>query len=790
MKKLEQQILDFISHPDYKPVKRNKLSSRLNLADKLVARHKEALQSLIDAGKVYENKRGRLKLKSALQTIAGVIKRTSSGAGFVIPHDRPSDGRKGDIYVAPTDMGDAYSGDEVLVQLLKGGGRSGRRTGRIEEVVERATSTFVGTYFEDGGNGFVRVDGTTFNDPIFVGDPGAKGAQPDDKVVIEMVRFPTHFQAGEAVLTTVLGPRGEVGIDTLSIVHEFGLPTEFSDEVLAEAHRQADEFDETNLAGRRDLTKETIVTIDPADARDFDDAISLEQTPDGHWHLGVHIADVAHFVQPGSPLDIDARFRGTSVYLPHHVIPMLPEVISNSLASLQQGKVRYTKSAFIEYSAEGIPLHTEFANSAIRVTRRFAYEEVLPIVREPDRFKSKVAAKVRALLSRMHTLAMLLRRRRFEAGALELNLPEIKIDFDKDGRVCGAHESEHDQSHQIIEEFMLAANVAVATELSDRDLTFLRRAHPDPDERKLKLFSEFTKALGHPLQQYQSRRALQKLIDRVRDEPPEHAVNYALLRSMKQAVYTGDVFGHYALGEENYCHFTSPIRRYPDLTIHRLIGALAKKKGNKRGMAATEVAKLAIHCCMTERRAAAAERELTKVKLLTYMEGQIGEELDAVITGVERFGLFCRGVEMPAEGFVHITAVDPNDYFDYEAATMTLTGRRGGRTYRLGDNIRVTVAHVDVDRRELDFRIVVPSKSKSRRSSTASARSQKKHPAGATAKAKPKDKKRKKRSARKKSTGKAARKRAAAKKTGTKKTSVKKAQTKKASAKKGKRRRK
>ena len=714
MSALEQQILEYLSRPGNKPARIDKLAKRLNIPKKRTAELEAAVDSLIEKGKVYRNKKGRLKVRTSPEMITGIIKRTSAGSGFLIPHEPLPDGRPADIFIAPRDLGDAHTGDEVVVRLLKRRGRGGRRTGRVEEVLERATNTFVGTYFEQAGEGYVQVDGGKFNEAIYVGDPGAKGARPDDKVVIEMLRFPTHTAMGEAVLTEVLGARGQPGVDTQSIIREFGLPTEFPDDVHEEARQQAKRFDEADIEGRRDLTKETIVTIDPADARDFDDAISLERSDDGHWHLGVHIADVSHFVQPGSALDDEAKKRSTSVYLPGMVIPMLPEIISNGLASLQKGKVRYTKSVFIEFTEEGVPIHTELANSAIKVTRRFAYEEVLPIVRDPERYRTRVSAKVRALLSRMYELAMILRSRRFAGGALELNLPEVKLEFDEQGRVCGAHEVVHDESHQIIEEFMLAANMAVAAELDDRNVCFLRRVHAEPDPQKLTALAEFVAALGYKLRRPESRFELQRVLTDVRGKPAEHAVNYALLRSLKQAVYSEADIGHYALAVENYCHFTSPIRRYPDLTVHRLVEQLIARRKRIRGLSEEETARLGKHCSLGERRAEAAERELTKVKLLSYMADRIGEELDATITGVESFGIFCEGIEIPVEGMVHISALEPIDYYDYDAATLSIVGRRRGTTFRLGDRIRVAIAHVDVDRRELEMRVIKPPTARGR----------------------------------------------------------------------------
>jgi ribonuclease R len=703
---MEQQIIDYLTQPGYKPLKVTVLARRMKIVGKRKPVFLETIKQLVEAGRVKQSRNGTLRLRGVSSLVAGIVKRTSRGSGFVRPHETPPGLKSGDIYIAARDLGDAHSGDEVLVRLSQRRRAGGQYCGSIEDVIERARNIFVGTYQEREEQGFVEVDGGAFAQDVFVGDPGAKGAKPDDKVVIEMLRFPTHFRGGEAVLTKVLGPRGKTGVDTQAIIHEFGLPTEFPDKVLAAAHAQVEQFDETDLADRLDLTGETIVTIDPADARDFDDAISLSQERNGHWELGVHIADVSHFVQLGTPLDKEAYTRGTSVYLPRHVIPMLPETLSNGLCSLQQGQVRFVKSAFIEFTAEGVPIGVRFANSAIKVTRRFAYEEVMPIVREPEQFKSNVSGKVRTLLSQMHKLAMSLRRRRFEKGALELTLGETQLDFDDDGHVVGAHEAEHDESHQIIEEFMLAANVAVAGEFSDRNMGFLRRVHPEPEESKLRAFGEFCTSLGYPLKKYQSRSDLQALLERVHGEPAEHAVNYALLRSFKQAVYSGIDLGHYALAAEDYCHFTSPIRRYPDLTVHRLIDRLVKSKRAIRGASDTELAKLGKHCSETERRAEAAERELTKIRLLKFLEGRVGDELDAIITGVEAFGIFCRGLEIPVEGMVHITSLSRDDYFDYDRATHSLTARRQGNTFRLGDPVRVKVVHVDVDHRKLDFRIV------------------------------------------------------------------------------------
>ena len=710
---LESQVLAVVNAIDYAPVTTSILAKSMQIKKSQFPDFKDVLATLIEAGRIRQDKNGRLRPRGSAGLISGILRKISSGAAFVIPAQKDLTQKETDIYVAPRDVRDAQTGDDVLVRVSAKRRANGQRCGIVEKIVERATSVFVGTYVESGGQGFVQIDGTAFPAPIHVGDPGAKGAVPNDKVVIEMLRFPTASRPGEAVLTEVLGKRGDPGVDTMTVVYSLGLPYEFPEAAHEDARRQADAFREDNLEGRTDLTNETIITIDPATARDFDDAISLTRSDDEHWHLGVHIADVAHFVKVGSPLDLEARKRGTSVYLPNHVIPMLPELISNGLASLQQDQVRYTKTAFMEFDAEGNIVGTGIANSVIKVVRRFAYEEVMPIIRHPRQNAANVTAPVRKLLNDMFELAMLLRRRRFARGALTMGIPEVEIDFDKDGSVTGAHERHHDESHEIIEEFMLAANVAVAQLLESKRLPFLRRVHGDPDELKLRNFEQFCLGLGITFRKTQGRAELQEIIKSVEGKPEQRAVNFALLRSMKQAEYSPDDTGHYALAEEDYCHFTSPIRRYPDLTIHRLIGQLAAKK-SAAAQPVEELLELGKHCSITERRAEKAERELIRIRMLRYMSTRIGEEMDALITGVESFGMFCQGIVIPAEGMIHLSAL-VDDFYVFDQATRRLTGSRTKREFRLGDPIRVVVAAVDIDRRLLDLRPVAATGAPKRR---------------------------------------------------------------------------
>lgn len=707
MSKIRDRIIELLSDPKYRPLESFAVSKKLQVTKKGMKKFRETVEELVESGQVREGKKGRLRLKTTAGFVTGVVRRINSGAAFVIPHEVSTDLEKKDVYVSRRDLADAQTGDEVLVRLISRRRSGGQRCGRIEKVLERASNVFVGTYFESQGQGFVRVDGNVFDTAIHVGDPGAKGAKTDDKVVIEILRFPSATHVGEAVLTDVLGHRGDPGVDTMTVVYALGLPHEFSEAALDDARDQAEAFDEKNLDGRLDLTKETIVTIDPATARDFDDAISLRRDRRGHWQLGVHIADVAHFVPPGGALDRAAQERGTSVYLPRHVIPMLPEVISNGLASLQEGQVRYTKSVFIEFDAEGNPLGAELANTVIRVSKRLAYEEVMPLIKRPESGKGRVTATILKLLQKMHTLAMVLRRHRFAGGALQMGIPEVEIDFDDDGNITGAHESHHDESHEIIEEFMLAANIAVAQLLTTKDIPCLRRVHGHPDELRLRNFQEFCIGLGYEIEQFRSRAALQQVILDAAGQPEERALNFALLRAMKQAVYSPEDFGHFALNEDHYCHFTSPIRRYPDLTIHRIVGELAAGRKVRRDNMG-ELLQLGKNCSLTERRAEKAERELKRIKLLRYMETRVGEELDAFITGVESFGMFCQGVKIPVEGMVHISALT-DDFYTYDPTARTLTGGRKKLQYRLGDAVRVIVTNVDLDRRQLDFRVVPES---------------------------------------------------------------------------------
>jgi len=634
--------------------------------------------------------------------VTGIFRRAAGGYGFVRPDTALPGDRSTDIHVSAAAALDAASGDTVRVRLVPG--RDVRRpgpTGDIVEVLVRRTTRFVGSYFEQAQGGWVKIDGTGFARPVAVGDPGAKGVHEGDKVVVEMVHFPSLIRDGEGVVVEVLGRAGDVGVDTQTVIHEFALPGPFPEAALADARRQAERFDESTPADRRDLTDRTIITIDPIDARDFDDAISLEPGERGHWLLGVHIADVSHFVREGSPLDQEARTRGTSVYLPDRVIPMIPEIVSNNLASLQPDKLRYAKTCWIEFSPEGVPVHSAVEPSAIRSCRRFAYEEVDVFLADPQTRSVEMTEEVRALLGRMRDLARILRNRRTARGSLQLEMPEVKIDLDRDGRVAGAHVVENTESHRIIEEFMLSANEAVAGALAAANVGFLRRIHPAPDMRKLRQLTEFVTELGFEVDSLESRFELQRLLDMARGRPEEHAVHYAVLRSLTRAAYGPQEDGHFALASECYCHFTSPIRRYPDLTIHRAIEALARGKRPP----ADHLIQLGHECSDLERRAEAAERELVKLKLLHFLSSRVGTEMEAVITGVEAFGIFVQGLALPAEGLVPLDSL-PDDSYRYDRASHTLSGRRAGQSYRLGDRVRVAVDRVDLDRRELNFRLV------------------------------------------------------------------------------------
>ena len=704
MTDLTTRILDALARPSYSPVKPKPLAKRLAVTDAEYPEFRRTLRELVRDGRVEVGRNNTVRAADLFGTVVGAYRRTATGLGFVRPHTITANTGP-EIRVREGKGRDASNGDEVMIRITRKAGKLGDASGEIVQVVKRATRTFVGTYHERDEQGYVRVDGTVFAHSVWVGDPGVKGAKPQDKVVVDLIKFPAADERGEGVITEVLGPLSTPGVDMLSIVKAFGLPEAFPEAALDEARAEADRFRDDDLGGRTDFTNDVVVTIDPVDARDFDDAVSVTIDPKTkHWVLTVHIADVAHFAKAGGPLDAEAKRRATSVYLPQKVIPMFPEVISNGLASLQEGKLRYVKTVRMEFTPNLQKGHVQFYNGAIRVAKRFAYEEVRDIIAD---FGTAASAghnpDVLALLKRMRDLALLLRKKRTRRGALELVMPEAVLDYDRDGRVVGAHFAEHDLSHQIVEEFMLAANEAVAEHLARLDVPFLRRVHPAPNEEKLVAFGQFAEVLGYRLRNPEDRFELQKLLNETADKPERAAIHFGLLRSLKQASYSPIADEHYALASQDYCHFTSPIRRYPDLSVHRQLDKWIRT--HKTSGNTAELTDLGNHCSKMERRAEQAERELVKLKILQYLSDRVGEELDAVITGVAEYGFFAQAERFPAEGLVHISSLT-DDYYGFDEDHRALFGRRTGKRYRLGDRVRVAVGRVDVARRMLDFRVV------------------------------------------------------------------------------------
>ncbi len=724
---IPDRILNHLKSERYHPQRPRKLAKQLALGGEGDYQgFREALKQLMREGRVVSGVGGAIVLPTTRargDRIVGTYRQNRKGFGFVIPTDPDS---HEDLYIAEGQNGGALSGDIVSAKIVHRGHRGGKKTlsGRVMEILERTHRRFVGTLARQGDRWFVKPDGNVLTEIIETPDAASRHVRPGTKVVVELISDPEPYQPARGVITEVLGREGEKDVDLKGVIVQFNLPEKFPDEVADQASRAKDSVDfDLERSRRLDLTEETIVTIDPDDAKDYDDAISLKKVEGGYWELGVHIADVSHFIPEGSPLDVEARKRGNSVYFPGFVIPMIPEVLSNGVCSLQEGVPRLCKSVFITFGDGARPVRTRFANSIIRSAKRLRYREAQALIDgqaripHPDgeKRRSDYAPEVLQLLKDMDAIARRIQKRRLDDGQLVLELPEIELVLDDQGRVVDAVAEDTSFTHTLIEMFMVEANEAVARLLDKHGVPFLRRIHPGPGEHESLRLREFVNVAGYKLPKVLDRKAIQSLLMSVRGKPESYAINLAILKSLTRAEYSPEEVGHFALASENYCHFTSPIRRYADLTVHRLLARYLEetqqRKGRKRKVDFGQVpdtrslVELGRHISFTERRAEDAERELRKIKVLTLLQGKVGQEFDGVVTGVTNFGIFVQLREWLIEGLIRYEHL-LDDWWDVNENTGQAVGQRTGAVIRIGDVMTVNIAKVDLPRRELDLGVV------------------------------------------------------------------------------------
>ena len=712
-----EKILDHMQSHRYHPIRLRRLARFFDVAEQDYGEFRSLIKRMILEGEI-EPVRGRLRLAAAKRprtkgdrTLEGRFSLSQRGFGFVEPAEADGPTEGDDLFIPPGKTLNAVTGDTVRSEV-EGKGDKGYY-GRLLEVKERGRQRYVGTLYQVGKHILVRPDGSILFHDFAVPDATSAGAKAKDKVVFEPIEYGLKDEPGQAVITEVLGHRGDPGVDTLAVIRHFELPDEFSDAALDEARRAAERINAEALEGRRDLSADTIVTIDPEDARDYDDAISLAEHDDGSVTLGVHIADVAHFVPVGSTLDGEAYERGTSAYLPTAVIPMLPETLSNGACSLQEGRTRLTKSVFITFDSDGEPGDVDVANTFIKSAKRLTYREAQAAI---DGKTGGLDPESVALLGAMNRLAHRLLERRRRLGYLELDLPEVDLEFNDEGRVVDAHPEDTSFSHRIIEMFMIEANEAVARELDAAGRDFLRRVHPKPDAEASDELLHYASSVGHRLRDPTDRHELQQLLNGVRGRPEAYGVHLAVLRSLKKADYRVEAEGHFALGSAAYCHFTSPIRRYPDLIVHRALDALIRSRGARKGrrrrgdrkgnagppLVTAPLRDAAVHCSRTERRAEAAERELTKIKLLEFLQDRVGNTFTGVITGVQEFGVFVENPDLLIDGLVHVSSLT-DDHYRFDRKTRRLVGRKTKNVLRIGSELAVRIAAIDIARRQLDL---------------------------------------------------------------------------------------
>ncbi len=716
-RKIREKILALLASRDYRPLDKTEIARKLAVKSNQRVALRQELRDLERSGQIARIRKNRYVLPAEADLVTGKLSIHQAGYGFLIS-ETPGEP---DIFIAAENTGTAMNGDRVVARItreepfVRGKKRYGRPEGRVIRILERARDTIVGTLQQSQNFYYVVADDPRMVHNVYVPLPRA-GALPKipavgDKVVVRLEPWESRHVNPEGKIIELLGPASAPGIDMLSIIRKYDLPAEFPKDVVEEANQVSETVTEGMLDGREDLRQKFIVTIDPDDARDFDDAINVEKTDNGEWLLGVHIADVSAYVKPGSSLDREARRRGNSVYLPDRVIPMLPERLSNGVCSLNPQVNRLTRSVFIRFDKNGRAKNAHFAKSIIRSARRLTYKEAHAIL------KSNAGDE---LSKRLHTaweLASLLRRKRFEHGSLDLDFPEVKVRVDSEGRPVRLERVENDESHQLIEEFMLAANEAVARELRHRDIPTVYRVHEDPDPQKLAEYREFILSFGYKVGDLSHRAEIQRFLASTRGKPEEQALKIGLLKSLKRARYAAQPLGHYGLAKANYLHFTSPIRRYADLVVHRAlgrVGALRRPDAAARRpyqdqpgrIDMHEVESIAAHISATERNAAEAEIDAVRIMTLEFFERQLEmrnpEVFRATVIEVRNYGLVVELPDVLTTGLIHISSLT-GDFYVFDAVQRRLIGRRSRKRYSLGDELRVFVARVDRFKRQIDF---------------------------------------------------------------------------------------
>ena len=701
--KRKQKLVELVNDPKYTPLKIKELMIFLRVPAQDRQQLEEMIGELIEEGRLLRNKRGKFVAPKVLNLLTGNFVGHQKGFGFVVV-----EGEEKDIFIPASGVNGALHKDTVMCRITRPASGEKRAEAEIVKIIARGPQCIVGTYEQSQNFGFVVADENKYARDIFIPKKYAKGAVTGHKVLVEIIDWAEEKRNPEGKIISILGHMNDPGVDILSIIYQYDLPMEFPDKVMKQIEGIPTEVPDQDKRGRTDLRQVQMVTIDGEDAKDLDDAISIERLSGGRYRLGVHIADVTHYVTEGSDLDKEALDRATSIYLVDRVIPMLPHKLSNGICSLNAGVDRLALSCIMEIDKNGHVESHEIVESVIKIDERMTYTNVKKILLDEDEALKERYVDFLDMFKTMEDLAALLRRKRMKRGAIDFDFEETKMILDREGNPLEIKPYDRNVATRIIEEFMLICNETIAEDYFWQEKPFVYRSHENPDPEKISVLSEFMTNFGYTMKGGGKThpKDMQKVLDEIEGKPEENIISHLLLRSMKQARYTAECNGHFGLAARYYCHFTSPIRRYPDLQIHRNIkyNIHGKLRGSKEKKLFDRMPDVSKQCSTRERRAEEAERETIKLKKVQYMERHIGEEFEGVITGTTSWGLY---VELPntVEGLIHVTELD-DDYYSYDEAGHRFIGQHTQKIYRLGDSIKVRVVKTDRLTRTIDFRVV------------------------------------------------------------------------------------